>query len=83
MIIDALDAHPVWHALQQHVLKNLTIYLENLALLVIAAISTSPEKIPRSVDDMWAWMRDTLRTATPARFGPPSSSKPSPEKGKE
>ena len=76
-MFQVIDAHPVWHALQQHVMKNLTIYLENFGALIIAAISTSPERIPRTFDDLWTWVRDTLRTATPARFG--NSTQPAPK----
>jgi Sec-independent protein translocase protein TatA len=61
--------HPVWVAIQQHVVKHLGVYTENLLLLVIAAISTSPEKIPATAQDFWSWIREALRTATPARFG--------------
>ncbi len=66
--------HPVWVAIQQHVVKHLGVYTENLLLLVIAAISTSPEKIPATAQDFWSWIRDALRTATPARFGQQATS---------
>ncbi len=67
-------AHPVWFALQQHIAKHLGIYAENLLALFFATISTSPESIPRNLNDLWTWGREALITATPARFSRPAVS---------
>ncbi len=66
--------HPVLIAIQQHVVKHLGIYTENITLLFFAAISTAPEKIPTTIDEFWTWGRETLRAATPARFSTPATS---------
>lgn len=65
MIIQILD-HPVWAAIQQHMLKNLPEYITLFTAISIATIVTMPEIIPKSFQDWWTWLRNALQTAIPA-----------------
>ena len=76
LIID----HPVWVALQQHLLKNFPEYLTLGSALSIAWVCTWPEKIPASSQEWWAWFRDTFQTAIPAARAQRQAVPPTPPK---
>lgn len=64
--------YPAWEALRQHIASNLGIYFTTFGAILIAGIATMPERIPGSLQDWWAWVRNALQTAIPAaRHAPP------------
>lgn len=63
----------IWQALIAHISKNWEAYSSATGLIVLAGIAMMPEKRPQTLDEWWAWFRNTLQTATPARFHPPSN----------
>ena len=65
MILIAMD-HPVWAAIQQHLLRNTEAYLGAVTALFIAAACVLPKKRPRTLDDFYDFFRDTVQTAVPA-----------------
>lgn len=60
--------HPAWLALQTELAKHMGRYLGMFGVVYLAAVSTMPETRPKSLDEAWTWLRDTLQAATPARF---------------
>ena len=62
--------HPFYVAFQAHLVKHAEAYIEGFAsvsiALTIAGICTAPPLIPRTAQDWWTWIRNTVQTATPA-----------------
>ena len=58
--------HPGWVALQQHIARNVGDYLAAVSVLFIASVCMMPKSRPRTIDDWWTLMRDSLQTAIPA-----------------
>lgn len=58
----------------QTVIQSISAHWETLGLgsgvLLFAAVSTMPEKIPSSIQECWTWAREALQTAVPAARKP-------------
>ncbi len=65
LLLLAID-HPVWVALQQHLLKNFPEYITLFSALCIAGVCMMPKNRPKTIDDWYTWFRDTVQTAVPA-----------------
>lgn len=62
----AVAVYPILMGIQSHIMRNLPEYLTFVGAVAIASVVTMPRAIPRSIDDLWTWMRDALQTAVPA-----------------
>jgi hypothetical protein len=58
--------HPVLMAIQDHLQRNMEAYLALASAITIAGVCMMPKNRPKSIDDWWTWLRDTLQTAVPA-----------------
>jgi len=58
--------HPAWVAVQEHLTRNVPEYITLCSAIVIAGVCMMPKNRPKTIDDWWTWMRDTLQTAVPA-----------------
>ena len=60
---------PMVTAITQNLTQNagayLTGFFTTVSLLVLAFIGAMPPQIPKSAQDLWTWIRETLQTATP------------------
>ena len=60
---------PILTAISQNIEQNAGTYITGFisicSLLLVAFIGSMPPQIPKSMQDMWTWMRETLQTATP------------------
>jgi hypothetical protein len=72
--------HPVWVAIQQHLLKNLEGYIIFISALGVAFVTTWPAIMPKTAQDVWTWIREIFQTAIPAarRPIPPPAPPPPP-----
>lgn len=61
-----LANHPILQAIQDHILRNFPEYMIFISALAIATVVTMPPIIPKSLQDWWTWMRNSLQTAVPA-----------------
>ena len=62
----AMMAHPILEAIRAHIMSNFAEYITLASALAIATIVKMPPQIPKSLQDWWTWMRDSLQTAVPA-----------------
>ena len=60
------------NALIEHISQHLATYGVGGGVLIVAAISCMPEKIPFSAQECWTWLRASLQTAIPARTSHPT-----------
>ena len=67
---------PIWNAIVDHVSRNWEAYSGALGALTLATIVCMPAKMPRTLDELWAWARSSLQTAIPARHAPPTNVDP-------
>ena len=64
--VDGLNWQVILQAVIDHVTRHETIYLGALSAVGIAGVCTMPALIPKSIQEWWTWIRDTLQTAVPA-----------------
>lgn len=85
-----MDPHPVWHALQQHILKSMPEYVALFALFVVAVIANMPHpdvvsawittpstawnKFKAMVAIWYKWLYDSLQAFMASRHPPATSS---------
>lgn len=73
-----MNWNPILEAILSHVSKNWEAYSAGAGALALATIICMPVKFPRSLDDWWTWLRNSLQTAIPARHAPASIDPPNP-----
>lgn len=70
MTLLATVDHPAWEALRvgiaNAITNNIPEWIIFIGALAIAAAVTMPELIPKSAQDWWTWMRNSVQTAVPA-----------------
>jgi hypothetical protein len=66
-----------WNAVLTHIEKNWEAYSAAASLVGLGAISNMPHNRPKTLDDLWTWLRGTLQTASPTRAGTPLPPQPS------
>lgn len=55
-----------WTLVENHIERNWEIYTTAAGALFVAGICMMPETFPKTAQDWWSWMRNTLQTAVPA-----------------
>ncbi len=60
----------VRHEIGENIVRNWPAYSAALGVLFVAAVSTMPPRIPKTVQECWEWMRESLQTAIPAARHP-------------
>lgn len=93
MILQAIGAHPVWQALQQHMLKSIPEYVAMIGILILVTIANMPLPAvirewllkPRFVElvaIVYKWVYDAFQ-AFLKLLRPGSPGEPPPEKREE
>ena len=56
----------IWHLILGNIERNWADYTAGLSVLFVAGVCVMPPKFPKSFQEWWTWLRDTLQTAIPA-----------------
>ena len=59
-----------WKALGENMVGHWGEYAATLGVLGVAVVSCIPERVPKSLQEWWTWMRESLQTAIPAARHP-------------
>jgi hypothetical protein len=54
------------HAIYVTILRDWKPEIEGLSVLFVAGVCVMPPAFPKSFQEWWTWLRDTLQTAIPA-----------------
>ncbi len=65
-----------WHQVGVLIIQHLTAAGFGGGVLIVAIISSLPPNRPRTLDDWWHFMRESLQTAIPAARHPQSPQSP-------
>ena len=68
------------NAVMQHLASNAQVYGTAAVALAIAVVKSMPPEIPRSLQDLWTWLYESLQTVVPAPRNPTPPVTPAPTK---
>lgn len=67
---------PICQAIGEHIARHSEAYGTGGIALFLSVAKNAPPLIPKSAQDMWTWMRDSVQTALPISRNNPNPSSP-------
>lgn len=64
-----------WNAIVNHLTGNYEAYIVAIIAFLMAVGKSMPQNRPKTLDDLWAWLRSSVQTVLPA----PSNTTPPPQ----